>query len=57
MGANEFWLVLLSGVVMGMLLSMSLRWIGRRLLSGNQQKEGGGANIGGDKLKIQPQKK
>ncbi len=42
MEANEFWLVLVSGVVIGLLLSMSIRWIGRRLLSGTQQKGGGG---------------
>jgi len=44
MGANEFWLVLLSGVVMGILLTMSVRWIGKRIFSGNQQKEGDSAN-------------
>ena len=40
METSEFWLVLISGVVIGLLLSMSMRWIGRRLLSGNQQKGG-----------------
>ena len=39
MGATEFWLVLLIGVAMGILLTMSVRWIARRLLGGNQQKE------------------
>ena len=39
MGATEFWLVLLIGIAMGILLTMSVRWIGRRLLGGNQQKE------------------
>ena len=41
MSANEFWLVLLSGIVIGLLLSMSFRWIAKRFLSGNWQKEGG----------------
>jgi len=40
MGATEFWLVLLIGVAMGILLTMSVRWIGRRLLGGNQPREG-----------------
>jgi len=39
MGVYEFWLVLLGGVVIGLALGMSARWIGRRLLSGNQPKE------------------
>ena len=39
MGAYEFWLVLLIGVTMGLLLGMSARWIGRRFLSGSQHKE------------------
>ena len=39
MGVYEFWLVLLGGVVIGLVLSMSARWIGRRLLGGNQPKE------------------
>jgi len=42
--AGELWLILFSGVVLGMLLIMSLRWIGKRLSGGNQQKEGGGVN-------------
>ena len=46
MATSEFWLILLSGVVIGMLLSMSLRWIGRKLLSGNRQKEGADAKGG-----------
>ena len=44
MAANEFWLILVSGVVMGLLLSMSLRWIGGKLLTANHRKEGGGAD-------------
>jgi len=36
----EFLLILLSGVAIGILLSMSLRWAGRKLPSGNNQKEG-----------------
>ena len=44
MAANEFWLILVSGVVVGLLLSMSLRWIGGKLLTANQRKEGGSAN-------------
>jgi len=31
--ASEFWLVLLMGVVIGMLLSMAMRWVGRKLLA------------------------
>jgi len=41
---SDFWLTLVSGVVIGLLLSMSLRWIGGKLLTGNQRKEGGSAN-------------
>lgn len=44
MVANEFWLVLLSGVVMGLLFSMSLRWLGGKLLTANHRKEGGDAH-------------
>ncbi|MFB0556955.1 MAG: hypothetical protein ACETVW_03765 [Dehalococcoidia bacterium] len=40
MDLSQFWLILLSGVAIGLLLSMSLRWIGRRLLRGRSQKEG-----------------
>jgi len=42
MATTEFIFILLSGVVIGMLLSMSLRWMGRKLLSGNQHEKGGG---------------
>ena len=41
MATSEFLLILFSGVVLGLLLSMSLRWAGRKLLHGNNQKEGG----------------
>jgi len=41
---SEFWLILVSGVVIGLLLSMSLRWIGGKLLTANHRKEGGSAN-------------
>ncbi len=39
MAASQFWLVLGIGIVMGLLLGMLLRWIGRKLLSGNQQEK------------------
>ena len=32
MEGEQFWLVLLSGVVIGMLLSIGLRWTGKKLL-------------------------
>ncbi len=41
METSEFVLILLSGVVIGMLLSTSLRWVGRKLLGGTNHKEGG----------------
>jgi hypothetical protein len=41
MEASQFWLILLSGVAVGLLLGMSLRWLGRKLLRGNNQKGGG----------------
>jgi len=41
MVASEFWLVLFSVAVIGLLLSMALRRIGAKLLSRNKQKEGG----------------
>ncbi len=44
MATTEFLLVLLSGVVIGLLLGTSLRWIGGKFLSGNNQKEGGGTD-------------
>ena len=44
MVTSEFWLILVSGVVVGLLLSMSLRWIGGKLLTGNHRKERGAAN-------------
>lgn len=44
MATGEFLIILLSGVVMGLLLSMLIRWVGRKLLSGNRQKEGGDIN-------------
>ena len=31
MVGTDFWLVLLSGVVIGMILGMVMRWIGRKL--------------------------
>ena len=36
----EFLLILFCGVVLGLLLSLSLRWAGRKLPSGNNKKEG-----------------
>ncbi len=41
METSEFLLILLSGVVIGMLLSISLRWIGRKLLGSTNHKKGG----------------
>lgn len=41
MEIGEFWEVLLMGVAIGLALGMALRWIGRKLLSQNQGKEGG----------------
>lgn len=41
MATSEFLFILFSGVVIGLLLSMSLRWIGRKWLNRNNQKEGG----------------
>ncbi len=35
----DFWLVLISGIVMGLLLSISARWMGGKWLSGNHPKE------------------
>lgn len=32
MESEQFWLVLLSGIVIGMLFSMGLRWIGGKVL-------------------------
>ena len=32
MESDQFWLVLVSGIVIGMLLSMGARWLGRKLL-------------------------
>ena len=39
MVASEFWLVLFSVAVIGLLLSMALRRIGAKLLSRNKQRE------------------
>ena len=44
MEASQFWLILLIGVAMGLLLSIALKWIGGKLLRRNQQEEGGDAN-------------
>jgi len=45
MGTLNFWLILLIGVAIGMLISMSLRWIGRKYLGGHHQRGGArGAN-------------
>lgn len=44
MATSQFLLILFSGVVIGLLLSISLRWTGGKLLSGNQQKEGDDAS-------------
>ena len=44
MEASQFWLLLLIGVAIGLLLSIALKWIGKKLLRRNQQEEGGGAN-------------
>ncbi len=41
METNGFLFTLLSGVVIGMLLSTSLRWIGGKLLGGTGHKKGG----------------
>ena len=35
MAGMDFWLILLSGVAIGLMLSISLRWIGGKLLAGN----------------------
>ncbi|UCH42599.1 MAG: hypothetical protein JSW16_07265 [Dehalococcoidales bacterium] len=40
MAATDFWLVLLSGVAIGLMLSISLRWVGGKLLAGNTKKAG-----------------
>lgn len=40
MEAGQFWLILLSGVALGLLLSIAVRWLGRKLLRGNNQKGG-----------------
>ncbi len=37
MEATGFWLTLLSGIAIGMLLNMSVRWIGRKLWGEKQQ--------------------
>lgn len=39
MEGEQFWFVLVSGIVIGMLLSMGSRWIGRKLL-GKPHKNG-----------------
>lgn len=44
MGGTDFWLILLSGVAIGLMLSISLRWIGGKLLTGNLRK--GRSDIG-----------
>jgi len=44
MATTEILLILFGGVVLGLLLSMSLRWVGGKLLTANHQKEGGSAH-------------
>ena len=44
METSGFLLILFSGVVMGLLLSMSMRWLGGKFLTGNHRKEGGSAH-------------
>jgi len=39
MNGYDFWLTLVSGVVLGMLFSMLLRWIGRKLSPRMREKQ------------------
>ncbi len=40
MEALNFWLILLIGVAIGMLVSMLFRWMGRKYLGGRYQRGG-----------------